>query len=491
MPEAVSFFTPVSYGNLYTSKTEKLLAFADDCFFFGGHKAVVIERSSLERSQRVELKSVQASMWKTAFKIVAWLACFVGTVWNPIVWCVPAALIALKVVCHLKQPFHIETDPLQVPREIKICAPKDFRNLRNHEPSSDLSVVPYAENGVLAQVIPVHSYLLPDFFAARAGSNIGIGLDENEGKKKLDLRDQPFATKTNIDRLLDYYYGAGIQQNMSLDELPGLFQLADYVVATELKKEILQLLLYMPESREDVRLAPVFRNMFLSPHTDDEEFERLFEWYVECAYAAMKNAVGDESVKKLAEAGNVRAQIILAGDEVTGSRWISELAAKEVPLGQYMRSIQLQVTNKPEALRLLKAAADCECNTAIGALAFCYLEGNLGLTKDVNQTRQFAEKAAAKDSLYAISCIGALSCGSVAVELRDAPKAFEQLKRAANMGFRQAQMYLGNCFEYGIGTARDRAKALDFYTKAKVSYQKRGNVSTDRRIEIAIQRVRN
>ena len=239
MPEPVSFFTPISYGNLIKSKSESWLEFADDCFFLGGHKAVLVSpRSSLEPSQRVELKLVQVPMWKTAFKIVAWLACIVGTMWNPLVWCAPAALLVLKVVCRMRHSFHIESqdDLLGKSRRVQIHSPGNFQKLRNHEPSSDVKMIPFREEGLVAlESIHGHSHLLTQFFEVNASSPMLGGLDEKGDKQILDWsklpNKLPHATSKNIHLFLDYQYGLGIQQNLSLHELLSLFAFADFVLA--------------------------------------------------------------------------------------------------------------------------------------------------------------------------------------------------------------------------------------------------------------------
>lgn len=492
MPESVSFFTPVSYGNLNTSKIEKLLEFADDCFFFGGHKAVVIERSSLERSQQIELRPVQTSMWKTAFKMVAWLACFAGTMWNPLVWCVPVALLALKVGCRMKQPFHIETDPLQVPRTIKICAPKDFRNLRNHEPSSDLRVLPHVENDVDAHAIPVHSDLLPTFFQDRASSRVSLGLDEKEEKKSLDLSGQKFATTANIHRLLDYYYGVGIQQSIGLEDLLSLFSLADFVEAVELKKEILQLLLHIPESREDVRLAPVFRNMLLSPQLHEEEFERLYEWYMECAFANVKGEILNSEVLEMAEKGDVRAQLLcaLTKNDSKADLYASQLAGQENPLGQFIRHAQLRYAEatKSEALRLLQASVHNGCMSAAGVLSISYIDEALGLSEDLNQAFELAQRSAEKGSVYGVWALGRVGTLDPK-KIQFAHKIFESFHRVASIGYRYGEYFLGRCYERGMGTMVDRQLALQWYMKAKTSFEKRNDKSFDVPLAQAIQRV--
>ncbi len=491
MSESLSFFTPVSYGAWNKSRTEALLEWVDDCFFFGGHKGVLLSPSLNLNPQQVEIRSIPAT--KVALKIAAWAACFIAALWNPLVWCAPVALLSLKVILRATHTFYFETNPLQISRAIKIPPRTDFRELRNDAATSDLILIPYSENGMAKDRIHAHSHLTTDYFKTHARSPMHGGLDEKESKQTVDLSKQLFATAQNIHLLLDYHYGLGIQTKLTPNDLLSLFALADYVLAHDLKKEILALLLLFPESRENLAFAPLFRNMLLTPQLTDEEFERLFEWYMECAFLTLCNAIHNDQVQNLASKGNVRAQLVCSIFlNNKSAQYASELAKKKHPLAQFVLYMHLsnhvQPSERIRALQFLQASAESRCASAIGALSYRYYSGTLGLPRDHKRAFELAEQAVAQNSLCGIVPLGLL-CTSETPQVRDPAKAFEHFHKAAQFGQRYAEYYLGNCFELGIGTSINKQKALEFYMKAKRSFEMRDDKTYDKELPEALQRV--
>jgi hypothetical protein len=483
MPHTISLFTPINYGTWPTSKTAKLREFVDAVCSFGEYEAVLLSPST----QRVEIKPIASS--KTALKIVAWMLCFIAALWNPLLWAVPATLLALKIALRRNCSFHVAAiDPLKIQRNIEIRSPGNFQTLRNQKEKSDVTIHSF---DAPSEPIYAHSHLLPEYFKTRVSSPMrNFGLDEKETEGLVDLSKMPFATAQNIHLLLDYQYGCGIKQKLSLEELLNLFNLADFVLAHDLKKEILQLLLITPEYREDLRLAPVFRNMLLSPQLSEEEFERLYEWSNECTFSAMKKEIINKEVELLAEKGESRAQLLLAFNSGAKERHYSALLAdKNHPLAQMLLASDLITEDPAQALQLVQKSAKSGCAIAIGYLSCKYFEGSLGLSQDVPKALELAEQSSEKGSLLGVFSLGRICTGLNQAKFRDSPKAFEFLQKAAQMGYRYAEYCLGVCYEKGIGTRIDRPRALEFYMKAKTSIEKHNDQSLDQILTAAIQRV--
>ncbi len=571
MAENVSFFTPIRYGNRPHLMTESLLEWVDSCFSLGNHQAVVISGPSLNGNQfEVELQYNQPK--NTTFKVIAFIVCFAASFWNPLVWCVPGALLVLKGLLRATHSFHwvdrfeektkklairervLEKDDqkikrreenlngkakeldrqagelerrllLEAARPTTLCSQENFGALRNDEQSSDVVMVPYQESvsakpdsskdsksdvpqkpralaisPIVEERIYAHSFLLTEFFKAHARSPLWGGLDETGRRRIIDWNEGslelPHATAKNIHLFLDYQYTKKLTTELRLDELLSLFSFADYVLADDLKKEILRFLQEMPEARKSVHIVPVIREILLSPTLNDYEFDLLLEWVRYCVSRKVVTLIGvNARVQEAAEKGDVRAMILQGGGSKEGAH--TELAAlmkkQENPLVQNVIAWYLGAQNLPtyDPVKrdefLLKAVKN-RFPSAIGGSSF------LSFYKNEETPAGAAAKAMeqAPEAAHLGSITGTYILGRCLIREpsnpADVSKGYAYLNQAAKMGYWRAQVWLGWCFEKGLGTQQNRKEALRLYLEAAENCQDHtGSISAE--LQKDIQRV--
>jgi hypothetical protein len=97
-------------------------------------------------------------------------------------------------------------------------------------------------------------------------------------------------------------------------------------------------------------------------------------------------------------------------------------------------------------------------------LGVAYLKGD-GVQKDAARAVEWFRKAAEQGNPKAQNNLGVAYLNGTGVS-RDAVKAVEWFRKAAEQGSRDAQYNLGVQYGYGTGVSKDAAKAVEWYRKA-------------------------
>lgn len=195
------------------------------------------------------------------------------------------------------------------------------------------------------------------------------------------------------------------------------------------------------------------------------------------AYDAKNYLLALTWFKPLAEKGHARAQYHLgwiyehglevATDHREAARWY-RLAAEQgdassqVQLG-YLYQTGLGVA-RDDGLATQWYARSAEGGDRVGQmrLAVMYRDAR-GVARDLKQAEKLLSMAADQDSAWAMRALGVLyTRGGDGVPL-DHVKAVELFRKASDRGDAEAQYNLGRAYESGLGVAKDRQRALEWY----------------------------
>jgi TPR repeat protein/transglutaminase-like putative cysteine protease len=94
-----------------------------------------------------------------------------------------------------------------------------------------------------------------------------------------------------------------------------------------------------------------------------------------------------------------------------------------------------------------------------------YLDGDFGIQPDHKASLKWLEKAAAQNSIPAISYLTVVYGAGLGVE-QDQAKALTYAKKAANSGTSDGFVAMGQCYALGWGVPKNEKTALEWYLKA-------------------------
>ncbi len=115
--------------------------------------------------------------------------------------------------------------------------------------------------------------------------------------------------------------------------------------------------------------------------------------------------------------------------------------------------------------------------SVIAALFFCAAMVGCGSTKkaaklDENFANDSSKSAKQESPLENLTAEEYYKLGIEARKSEDYGTAVEYLLKASNMGYADAHLKLGWCYEYGKGVPQSYSKAYDWYQKAVAFFQK-------------------
>lgn len=124
----------------------------------------------------------------------------------------------------------------------------------------------------------------------------------------------------------------------------------------------------------------------------------------------------------------------------------------------------------PEAVALLERAIAQGAVNARYRLGVWLYEGVL-LPADRARGLVLLREAAAADNPLALTYLGFYhTIGLEGIE-QDRPRGFAMMKRAAEMGYADAENEVGRCYAYGVGVAEDAKAAAEWYRRAMAQDQ--------------------
>src|ERR1051326_5820390 len=135
----------------------------------------------------------------------------------------------------------------------------------------------------------------------------------------------------------------------------------------------------------------------------------------------------------------------------------------QVALGNWYKNGNLQ-TNKAEAVRWYRRAAEQGHAVAQYELGFCYESGQ-GVTKDEVEAVRWYRKAAEQGHAAAQNNVGVRYDSGQGVA-KDEMEAARWFRKAADQGYAVAQFNLAMCYNNGLGVTKDEAQAVAWYRKA-------------------------
>jgi TPR repeat protein len=181
--------------------------------------------------------------------------------------------------------------------------------------------------------------------------------------------------------------------------------------------------------------------------------------------------------KPLAEKGHARAQYYLgwiyehglevATDHREAARWYRPAAeqgdtSSQVQLGYFYQTGLGVARDDGLAMQWYTRAAEAGDRAGQMRLAVMYRDAR-GVARDFKQAEKWLSLAADQDSAWAMKALGLLyTQGGDGVPL-DYVKAVELLRKASDRGDADAQYNLGWAYESGLGVAKDRQQALEWY----------------------------
>lgn len=132
---AVSFFTPIQYGNQPISLPQKLMEFVDAYFHLRGRVALVVSGKTIDGSQGVQLQPEQAFGMHSVLKVMSYTACFFNlliitqfptiTAYRSVVLLqmilnsLPIFMLIAKVIVRSTYRFHYEYPIDLIPEQVK------------------------------------------------------------------------------------------------------------------------------------------------------------------------------------------------------------------------------------------------------------------------------------------------------------------------------------------------------------------------------------
>ena len=121
--------------------------------------------------------------------------------------------------------------------------------------------------------------------------------------------------------------------------------------------------------------------------------------------------------------------------------------------------------NAYKAFGLWLQAANLGYAKAQTLVAFCY-EWGLGTRKDSYQAVEWYQKAAAQDDPKALLYLGTFyEYNGYGLE-KNTQETIRLWRKAAELGLKEAQFTLGNCYWYGTYLEADKSEAIKWYRKS-------------------------
>jgi TPR repeat protein/transglutaminase-like putative cysteine protease len=198
------------------------------------------------------------------------------------------------------------------------------------------------------------------------------------------------------------------------------------------------------------------------------------------AYDAKNYRLALTWFKPLAEKGHARAQYLLgwmyehglevATDHREAARWY-RLAAEQgdtfsqAQLGWFYEKGLGVARDDALAAQWYGKAAEAGYLQGQLRLATLYRDGR-GVARDYRQAEKWLSLAADQGSAWALRNLGLLYAGSRDGIPLDYVKAAELFRKASDRGDAEAQYNLGWAYESGLGVAKDRQQAIEWYSKA-------------------------
>lgn len=152
---------------------------------------------------------------------------------------------------------------------------------------------------------------------------------------------------------------------------------------------------------------------------------------------------------------------------------LHKLAARGNAEAQYRLAVELMASDEPMARDLpaavewLRKAADAGHAPAMRDLGICYMNGKV-VACNGSTAREWLELAADRNDTKSMMLLsGFFADGRSEVSVpKDLPRAFELMKRAADLNVPEAQQILGNFYYEGTGVLRDTKQAVTWWRRA-------------------------
>ncbi len=128
-------------------------------------------------------------------------------------------------------------------------------------------------------------------------------------------------------------------------------------------------------------------------------------------------------------------------------------------------------TNRVDAVRWYRKAADAGDASAQASLGFCLLNG-LGCEKDPHAAVEWYARGAEQDDLNAIHGLAYCHLHGFGVE-KDEKKGFDLAMKAAVRGHAPSQTLVGECFHAGLGVEQDKERGDAWLYRATRQNNKR------------------
>lgn len=160
----------------------------------------------------------------------------------------------------------------------------------------------------------------------------------------------------------------------------------------------------------------------------------------------------------------------VAKDEAEGLRWLRLAADQGNPVAQMNLGVvylngQGQPKDPARAVELLRKAVDQGLPGAMSRLATAYQQG-LAVEKNETEGLRLMRKAAEAGDGYGQSLLGDVYRTGSNGQTVNHGEALRLYQLAAAQGQTTAMNNLGYLYEQGLGTAKDRSKAVEWYRKA-------------------------
>ncbi|WP_017324314.1 tetratricopeptide repeat protein [Synechococcus sp. PCC 7336] len=180
--------------------------------------------------------------------------------------------------------------------------------------------------------------------------------------------------------------------------------------------------------------------------------------------------------QKLAESGDVKAQISLAGMYFSGqgtdsnlveaSKWYRFAAEQGYAIAQINLATILFESNPKESIKLLKLASSQDMPLAQSMLGDIY-SGIYGLSsdfeKDYRLSKKYYEKAGEKGFSYAYHRLG-----EIYLDLKKYKQAFKYFEKASKEGYAPSQLILSQAYQKGLlGLEIDPKKSEYWLNKSR------------------------
>jgi TPR repeat protein/tRNA A-37 threonylcarbamoyl transferase component Bud32 len=215
---------------------------------------------------------------------------------------------------------------------------------------------------------------------------------------------------------------------------------------------------------------------------DKESVDQLLDFFLDKKVSKELKQNAFIQIKKVAELGNVDAQLVLGGcllngegvaeDKVEAVRWLRKAAQQgnadaQYCLGEYYFGRE-GVEDKVEAVRWFKKAGSHGNDEALFSLGICYYSGE-GVAEDKVEAVRWFKKAADLGNADAQFFLGVCYYGGEGVHENktEAIRWFRMAVEEEDADFHaEAQYYLGLCYLNGEGVKENKVNATQCFRKS-------------------------